>query len=1191
MARLSLRLFGPFHATLDGDLITAFRSDKARALLVYLVVEAERPHHRERLAGLLWPEWPERDARGRLRRVLSNLRLAIGDHQATPPFLHVSRQTIQFNTASDAWVDVGAFTERLEAKGDLQQLIDQLEGAVDLYRGDFLEGFSIPDSASFEEWALLNRERFRRLVMVALSRLVRYHEQRGNHEGGLRHAWRQVELEPWHEKGHQQVMRLLALSGQRGAALAQYETCRRLLAEELGVEPGEETTRLYEQIRDGDLKAPVPASAPPPDLIFRLPRFLQEERPHVERPVFVAREQELARLDGFLETALQGEGKVVFVTGGAGWGKTALVDAFAQRAMETHPDLLVAGGHCNAHTGVGDPYLPFREILALLTSDVDPLWAAGAISRDHARRLWHALPLAVPALVDAGPDLVDTFVPGPALMRRAEAFAAGRPRDQVAWLAQLEELVDRKAAIPHNPSTQQSALFQQYARMLAALARERPLLLVVDDLQWVDGGSNGLLFHLGRGLAGARILIVGAYRPEEVVTGRPAPSAGERERHPLEPLVNEFQRTFGDIAIDLDRAEERRFVDEYLASEPNRLSSEFHETLCQQTGGHPLFTVELLHGMRERGDLVQDEEGHWIEGPALDWETLPPRVEAVIEERIARLNAPLREALRVASVEGETFTAEVVAQVEAVDEGDIVSWLSRELDRQHRLVSAQGVRPTNRGCLSQYRFRHILFQRYLYGRLDPVERARLHRRVGTALERLHGEAPEEIESVAVQLARHFQEAGVIEKAIDYLRQAGERAVRMSAFAEAIAHFRRGLRWLDRLPDSPARAQQELALQLGLAAPLQNAFGLGDPEVVQACARARELCGQLGETFQLFPALWHLTVYYTSRAEFRTAHEVGEQLLRLAEPTHEPLSIALAHLAVAWPLVYMGELSQARAHTERTLSLYDPQLHQSMASLYGMDIGLATLVNFTVLLWCLGYPDQAFERSRETLSLARKVPHSPSLAYAQAAIGAIHMSMIGDVQTTQKLGEACIRHSTECGLLYMLAAGLHCRGWALAEQGCAEEGIVLMHQAMEVVQKSGVRVGQTMQLLVLAGVYAKSGQVEAGLTALDEALVIVDHSGERPWEPEIHRLKGELLLMQGAAEAEVETHYWRGIELARQQSAKSWELRATTSLCRLWQQQGKRGEARELLGEIYDWFTEGFDTPDLQNAKTLLDALA
>ncbi|NIO70637.1 MAG: transcriptional regulator, partial [Anaerolineae bacterium] len=258
MTRLSVRLLGPLQVTLDGEPVTGLRSDKVRALLAYLAVETEQPHRREKLAGLLWPDWPERSARANLRQALANLRQVIGDHQATPPFLHISRQTVQFNSASDAWIDVAAFTDLLQAKGLSQQTIRQLEQAVELYRGDFLEGFSIGDSPAFEEWVLLNRERLHRLVMEALHRLAECHEQYGEYERGLQHAWRQVELDPWREKAHRQLMRLLALSGQRGAALAQYETCRRLLAEELGVEPAEETTRLYEQIRDGKLKAPVP---------------------------------------------------------------------------------------------------------------------------------------------------------------------------------------------------------------------------------------------------------------------------------------------------------------------------------------------------------------------------------------------------------------------------------------------------------------------------------------------------------------------------------------------------------------------------------------------------------------------------------------------------------------------------------------------------------------------------------------------------------------------------------------------------------------------------------------------------------------------------------------------------------------------------------------------------------------------
>jgi predicted ATPase len=566
----------------------------------------------------------------------------------------------------------------------------------------------------------------------------------------------------------------------------------------------------------------------------------------------VARERELARLSGDLDAALAGRGRVVFVIGGPGRGKTALIQEFARRAQDRRDDLIFAGGNCNAHTGYGDPYLPFREILSLLTGDVDALWHAGAITREHARRLWDTFPAAMQALVEVGPDLIDTFIPSRALVRRAAAYAAGGIAGQAAWRLQLEKLVEHKATVPHDPNLHQHALFEQYARVIGALARERPLLLSVDDLQWADVGSIGLLFHLGRGVAGERVLIVGGYRPEEVAPGRlPAPSvgqvstsAGERERHPLEPVVHEFQRTFGDIIIDLAQAEGRPFVEEYLDSEPNRLSAGFRETLYQQTEGHPLFTAELLHGMQERGDLIRDSEGRWVEGPALDWETLPARVEAAIAERIDRLDAPSRKALRVASVEGETFTAEVVARVRSADEREMVERLSGELERRHRLVRAQEIQRLGALRLARYRFRHILFQNYLYQGLDPVERAYLHEAVGVALEELCGE---ETKHMAVTLARHFQEAGIAEKAIDYLLQAGEQAKRSSANEAAITHLTGGLELLETTPETPERDQRELDLRIALGVPLVLTKGHAAPEVEATYARAREVCKLVGDT--------------------------------------------------------------------------------------------------------------------------------------------------------------------------------------------------------------------------------------------------------------------------------------------------------------------------------------------------------
>ena len=510
----------------------------------------------------------------------------------------------------------------------------------------------------------------------------------------------------------------------------------------------------------------------------QLPAFLEltaeEDAPaEPRRPVFVARERELARLDGFLNLALGGQSRIVFVTGDPGQGKTALVQEFARRAQAAHPELVVAGGNGNAYTGKGDPYVPFREILSLLSGEIEERWAAQSFSREQARRLWHTLPLTAQALVEAGPDLVDTFVSGAPLAQRAAAYAPWPGRAD--WLPRLQQLVQRKASFPPRADLNQNALFEQYSRVMRAIARRRPLLLTLDDLQWADGGSVGLLFHLGRSLAGGRVLVVGAYRPTDIALGRGG------ERHPLEPVVNEFKLQWGDIEIDLREAEGERFVAAFLDTEPNRLGEDFRSTLFRQTAGLPLAIVELVREMQEHRGLVRDEAGYWIEGPKLDWSALPVRVEAMIADRIARLDERTRHALQVASVEGETFTAEVIARVVGIGEQEVVRLLSEELDRGHRLVKAEGIRHLNGRQLSIYRFRHILFQKYLYTSLDAVERARLHDAVGAALETFYAAQTDQI---VVELAHHFAASGAAGQAATFLKQAGDRAAALAAYQEA-----------------------------------------------------------------------------------------------------------------------------------------------------------------------------------------------------------------------------------------------------------------------------------------------------------------------------------------------------------------------------------------------------------------------
>ncbi len=854
MARLELHFLGPFHITLDGEPITTFESVKVRALLAYLAAEAPRPQPRERLAGLLWPGWPQRSAMSNLRYALADLRKNLRDREAQPPFLLVSRESIQLNPEAGVWVDVAEFEQLAvsarELHGNQPSAISSLpngvraQSSIALYRGEFLEGFVLNDSPAFEEWILAKREYFKRHAMDALHALAEEARQRGEYEQALAYARRQLELEPWQEEAHRQVMRLLALTGQRSAALAQYETCRRMLKAELGIEPSEETTQLYEQIRGGNLATP-----PSP------PAFHQIGEPKEPEPSsFVARQAELARLKEGLERALAGKGQVVFITGSPGLGKTSLAQEFIRQSLQAHPDLAAASGNCQAYFGKGDPYLPFREVLAMLTGQVEERWAAGTITQPHASRLWRFTPHAVKALVEEGPALIDTFIPGAPLLRRA-AQAAGYERrssrpehslEKPAWLERLEAIVRYRQQLQSGEHigdklhSEQEALFYQYRSVLRALARHTPLILFLDDLQWADLGSLSLLFTLGRGIVGARILIVGAYRPGEF------PS---ENLHHLAAILNELRLLYPDPIVNLDQAEERSFIDAYLDSAPNRLGVSFREMLFRQTRAHPLYTVELLRGMQERGELMQNQEGEWVEGSAIHWDILPGRVEAAIAERMERLPQELREYLQIASVEGEGFTVEVIAQVQGSDPRTLLKDLSEALDRRQQLVRAESIVRIDGRRLSRYRFRHILFQKYLYSRLDAVMRADLHEQVGLALERLYGEQCGE---VAGQLARHFEQAGLVGKAVHYLGLAGERAAGQAANQEAVAYFSRAL---ELAPETGREERFELLLKRWKIYDHTSQTGR-EAQDVQAL---EELAEALGTAYQARAALCRL--YY------------------------------------------------------------------------------------------------------------------------------------------------------------------------------------------------------------------------------------------------------------------------------------------------------------------------------------------
>jgi ABC-type oligopeptide transport system substrate-binding subunit/DNA-binding SARP family transcriptional activator len=807
MSGLALFLLGPPRVELDETPVEIDRR-KAVALVAYLAVTGHE-HSRDTLATLLWPDYDQARARGALRRTLSVLNKALGS-----VWLAVDRETIALKRSPNLWTDVEEFRQQVaacqehnHAPTDLcAECLSSLAQAVTLYHDDFLAGFTLRDSPNFDEWQFFQAENLRRELAGILERLVHYHCAQEEYETAITYTRRWLELDVLHEPIHQHLMQLYAKTDQRAAALRQYQECVRILEEELGVSPSEETITLYEHIRSGrfnkkieippkpleDKKVKTISPEPPSP-----PTFLTSPPPHsiISTP-FVAREDELTQMSRYLEAMLIGQGQVIFITGEAGSGKTVLVHEFIRRAQETSTNLVVASGNCNAHTGAGDPYLPFREILSLLTGDIEVKWNQGMLTQESASRLWALLPTSVQTLVDFGPDLINTFVPGATLTTRASGL--------VSSLDQLEQTNQHQSGGNGAGNVAQSDLFEQYTNVLQALARQQPLLLVVDDAQWADAASINLLFHLGRRLGSHRILMFITYRSDDVALGR------DGERHPLESVVNELRRIYGNAEVNLDRSMNRRFVEAFLDTETNQLDQGFRTALYHQTQGHPLFTVELLWDMQQRGDLVRDEQGDWVEGPTLNWKTLPARIEAVIKERLDRLGQNLRDILAVASVEGERFTAQVVAQVQGIGERQLLQALSQELENRHRLVRSHGEVETGDHFLSRYRFTHTLFQQYLYNHLSPGERRLLHGEIAAALEEFYAG---QTGKITVRLARHYAEAGQANKAVDYLLQTGDRARNLYANREAISFYQQALTFLreQRAYERAARTLMKLGL--------------------------------------------------------------------------------------------------------------------------------------------------------------------------------------------------------------------------------------------------------------------------------------------------------------------------------------------------------------------------------------------
>ncbi len=723
--------------------------------------------------------------------------------------------------------------------------------------------------------------------------------------------------------------------------------------------------------------------------------------------------------------------------------------------------------------------------------------------------------------------------------------------------AMLSLPIDRYPPLNLSPQKKKDDIIAALADQVAGLARQEPVLMIFEDAHWIDPTTLETLTAVIEATRDHPVLLIITYRPE------------------FEPPWNGHSQV---TTLTLDRFS-RKLGADMVAKVTGRkaLPDEVMGQIVAKTDGVPLFVEELTKAVLESELLVEADDHYELTGP-LPPLAIPSTLQDSLMARLDRL-APVKEVAQVGAAIGREFQHRLLAAVSPMRDNDLQNALGQLVESE--LVFRRGT-----GAEVSYIFKHALVQDVAYESLLKSKRQVLHQRIAKVLEE---EFPETVEAKPEILAHHYTEAEITDPAIKYWHRAGQRASKRSANLEAVAHLEKGLELIKSLPETPEHAKQELSLLMTLGPVLMSTKGEAASEVEIAYARARKLSEQIGEPRQRFLVLRGLWIFHLERAALQTAQGLGEQLLSLAEREQDSACLLEAHRALGLSSFWQGALASAQLHLDQGIAIYDRQEHRSHAVLYGLDPGVHCLSYGAWVLWLLGYSDQAMQRSHEARTWAQELSHPFSLAAALYFAARLHQHR-REASLALEQAEAAVFLSTEQSIPEWLAVASILRGWALAEQGQAEEGIAQIQQGCHAARATGGELGRSLFLALLGEAYGNEGQTAEALRTLAEGLAMADKSGERVYEAELRRVKGELLLKQGATEAASEECFRQAIELARHQSARALELRAAMSLARLWQTQGKAPEARDLLAPVFEWFTEGFDTADLMDAKALLDEL-
>jgi class 3 adenylate cyclase/tetratricopeptide (TPR) repeat protein len=754
--------------------------------------------------------------------------------------------------------------------------------------------------------------------------------------------------------------------------------------------------------------------------------------------------------------------------------------------------------------------------------------------------------------------------PPTAKLTKLEALLAlgARHLDEVVPLiAELLEIPvgDKYPPLALTAERKKQRTLEVLVDQLAGLAAKQPLLAICEDAHWIDPTTLELLDLLIERIQTLPVLVLITHRPE-------FNSRWSDYSHVMELVLNRLARDDG--AAMLEQITRRKTL-------PPRILDQ----ILLRTDGVPLFIEELISTVLESGLLVDAGDHYELSGPVAPI-PIPATLQDSLMARLDRL-APVKEVAQLAAVIGREFAHEQLAAVSTFSASQLAVALDQLIESG--LVFRRGVPPN-----ATYRFKHALVQDAAYQSLLHTTRRHYHAQIAQLFERRF---PEIRETQPELMAHHYGEAGHTDTALRYWHQAGRRAALRGANAEAIGHLTRGLDMLSQLPDTPERIDRELDLRMSLGPVFMAMKGHGAPEVRATYSRARELCDTIGDTARLGRVLAGLCAFHTARGPFATAYEIAEQLLSLAAQRQEPRLLLTARTNLSVNAYLLGKFAIAEDHLEHGMALAQSLPRREN---FSQDFGVTCLSYSALTLFSLGYPDQSLERSREAVDLARRLNRPFNLAFALYMASHLH-TYRREPEPTKAYAEEGIALCREQDFaLWLGGVTLH-RGWALAELGRIEEGLREARQGVEAWLATGAEVAKPHHLALLADIHRRLGQYTDGLHSLNEGLATIEALGDRFYEPELHRLMGELTLHQrdGAEScnaAKAEALFRRALQIARAQSARVWELRSAMSLARLLRRRDRRTEARCTLSRAYEWFTEGRELRDLSDARALLASL-